>query len=253
MKQLTALLVLCALALSTVPTEARRDGFVAKLMRNKVVTRASAVGGASPTPVLTFDELERCYVNAAQLDRRLKELGDAAGALRAEATALRADGDRLAAEQKLVNLRNQAAVDASNRKVVAYQARAAAYGERSATLNLQNVAHNRNVTAQNEQCSRPHNAADMIALRKKMGWGTRHRGLPDKGETVVVSANINTPAGHVDVRLEKNGRERLACWRAATVIGVGSSSPRRGNFWEPWCKANLPATGDQKKYVADQN
>lgn len=41
------------------------------------------------------------------------------------------------------------------------------------------------------------------------------------GETVVsVSAGIDTPAGHVDVRLEKLGRERLAYWRAATLIGV---------------------------------
>jgi hypothetical protein len=41
------------------------------------------------------------------------------------------------------------------------------------------------------------------------------------GETVVnVSAGINTPASHVDVRLAKNSRERLACWRAGTLIGV---------------------------------
>ena len=41
------------------------------------------------------------------------------------------------------------------------------------------------------------------------------------GETVVsVSAGTSTPAGHVDVRLEKSGRERAACWRAGTLIGV---------------------------------
>lgn len=46
------------------------------------------------------------------------------------------------------------------------------------------------------------------------------------GETVRnVSAGVRTPRGKVEVALEKDGRRRISCWGAATVIGVRRTRP----------------------------
>lgn len=41
------------------------------------------------------------------------------------------------------------------------------------------------------------------------------------GETVAwVGVGVRTPAGRVEVILDKDGRRRIALWRAGTMIGV---------------------------------